>query len=208
MMTPPDDDLPGDDPEDGDEDGDDDALALEYAAVRRLIKLIGRLQWFSRIGQPLEAADIENARAYVDYLGFPELDIVGLETLEDAQDAGQTLDMNAPAWEAEEQLRAGLGVEAAQFIEEEELSQILQHINSIAAESATEALELASARLGTMPEDLGHSAVGGAVKASHLAALLLLADDDADHHAFAYHFKLFELGRWPIAIVGNSFFLL
>lgn len=204
MITPP----TGDLPEIEDDDGDEDALALEYAAVRRLIKLIGRLQWFSRLGQPLEAADYDNARAYVDYLGFPELDIVGLETFDDAQDAGETLDLNAPAWEAEEQLRAGLGVEAAQFIDEEELTQILQHVNSIAAESATEALELASARMGAMPEDLAHSAIGAAVKASHLAALLLLADDDADHHAFAYHFKLFELGRWPVAIVGNSFFLL
>lgn len=187
---------------------DEDDLALEYAAVRRLIKLLGTLQWFSRLGLPLEPADEDNARAYVDYLGFPEMDIVGLETVEDALDAGSTLDINSPAWEAEEQLRAGLSMEAAQFIDEEELNEILQHVNSIAAESATEALELATARLGPMPEDLAHSAIGAAVKAAHLAALLLLADDDADHHAFAYHFKLFELGRWPIAAAGNSFFLL
>lgn len=208
MILPPQDDAPDSFDRESADDQNTDDLALEYAAVRRLIKLLGRLQWFSRIGLPLEAADEDNARAYIDYLGFPEMDIVGLETLDDAQDAGDTLDMNSPAWEAEEQLRAALSVEAATYIDEEELNQILQHINSIAAESATEALELAAARMGPMPEDLAHSAVGAAVKAAHLAALLLLADDDADHHAFAYYFKLFELGRWPIATTGNSFFLL
>lgn len=183
-------------------------LSLEYAAVRRLVQLIGRMGWFSRIGLPLESADADNARAYMDYLGFPEVDIAVLETLEDAEDAASTLDMNAPAWEAEEQLRAALSMDAAQYIEEEELSQILQYINSIAAESASEALESAVPRLGPMPEDLANSAIGGAVKAAHLAALLLLAENDADHHAFAYYFKLFELGRWPVAITGNSFFIL
>jgi len=193
-------------PEDDADEAED--LSLEYAAVRRLVQLIGRMAWFSRLGLPLEATDEDNARAYMDYLGFPEVDIAVLETLEDAQDAGSTLDMNAPAWEAEEQLRAALGVEAAMYIDEEELSEILQYVNSIAAESAAEALESAVPRLGPMPEDLANSAIGAAVKAAHLAALLLLADNDADHHAFAYYFKLFELGRWPVAITGNSFFIL
>ncbi|MEM7568429.1 MAG: hypothetical protein AAF337_01410 [Pseudomonadota bacterium] len=194
---------------DGSEDDalDEDALALEFAAIRRLMKLVGRMPWFSRMGLPLEASDEDMARAYLDYLGFPEIDVVLVEDFESAQDAGDTLDMNAPAWEAEEQLRAALTQDAADFVPEEELTDILQYVNSAAAQSATEALDQVLPRLGPMPEDLANSAVGAAVKGAHLAALLLLADDDADHHAFAYQFKLFELGRWPIAITGNSFFL-
>ncbi|MEO0413303.1 MAG: hypothetical protein AAF221_15865 [Pseudomonadota bacterium] len=193
-----------DEPEAFDEEED---LALELAAVRRLLQLVGRMPWFSRMGLPLEASDEDMARAYLDYLGFPEIDIVLVDSFEAAEDAASTLDVNAPAWEAEEQLRAALTQEAAQMVPEDELAEILQYVNSAAAESATEAIEQVLPRLGPMPEDLATSAIGASVKAAHLAALLLLADDDADHHAFAYQFKLFELGRWPVAITGNSFFL-
>ncbi|MGD1953663.1 MAG: hypothetical protein ACFBZ9_00155 [Sphingomonadales bacterium] len=195
-----------DDITDEDSQAEDD-LALEVAAIRRLIQLIGRMPWFSRLGLPLEAADEDYARAYLDYLGFPEMDIVLVEDFETAEDVAQSLDMNAPAWESEEQLRAALTQDASMMVDEEDLQGILQFVNSAAAEGAGEALGEVLPRLGPMPEDLANSAVGAAVKAAHLAALLLIADSEADHHAFAYHFKLFELGRWPVAMSGNSFFL-
>ena len=37
--------------------------------------------------------------------------------------------------------------------------------------------------------------------AGHLAA----EDEDDEHHAFALKYRLFESGRWPIGVVGNSF---
>ena len=107
----------------------------------------------------------------------------------------------------EEQLRAALTLDASMMVDEEDLQGILQFENSAAAEGAGEAHGEEMPRLGPMTAALANSSVGAAVKAAQLAAQLLIADSEADHHAFAYHFKLFELGRWPGAMSGNSFFL-
>ena len=44
------------------------------------------------------------------------------------------------------------------------------------------------------------------IRDSYQAGLLLAAEDENDeHHIFALKYKLFELGRWPIGVLGNTF---
>jgi hypothetical protein len=35
--------------------------------------------------------------------------------------------------------------------------------------------------------------------------LLAAENEDDQHHAFALKYRLFESGRWPIGVIGNSF---
>ena len=47
---------------------------------------------------------------------------------------------------------------------------------------------------------------GAGAQAIYQAGLLLAAENEEDeHHVFALKYKLFESGRWPIGVVGNSF---
>ena len=55
-------------------------------------------------------------------------------------------------------------------------------------------------------EELIRAAVGAASQAIYQAGLLLAAENEEDqNHPFALKYRLFESGRWPIGVVGNSF---
>ncbi|MEX0645344.1 MAG: hypothetical protein WD076_08535, partial [Parvularculaceae bacterium] len=77
------------------------------------------------------------------------------------------------------------------------------------AEPAKEAMEQAASIWDVVDEGAQRLAVGAAVQAAHQAALALIAasdpEFDVEHHPFAAKFKLFEFGRWPVGVVGNSF---
>ena len=55
-------------------------------------------------------------------------------------------------------------------------------------------------------EELVRAATGAAVQVSHQRALLEAAAAPPDH-PFVHKFALFEAGRWPIAVIGESFHL-
>ncbi len=58
-------------------------------------------------------------------------------------------------------------------------------------------------------DDFGlvNAAAGAGVQACHNAALLLLAGRAEDDHPFALKYRLFERGRWPVALIGSSLHL-
>ena len=55
-------------------------------------------------------------------------------------------------------------------------------------------------------EALLNTAAGAALRACHNAALVLLAGE-AEDHALALEYALFEGGRWPVALTGQTFHL-
>jgi hypothetical protein len=189
-----------------DDDDDGEELGQDLLAVGRFAKLISAIPWFSVVGDELSREDLSNARAYLDALGFPDADVADVANWLDAEVAVHNPDWNPEWWEAEEQLRMGLLDDASGLHGEEAMVIALTHVTSVAAEVVQAAAEISARRTGNADEALIRAAAGAATQACYQAALVLAAGGEPDH-AFALKFKLFESGRWPLGIVGNTFHL-
>jgi hypothetical protein len=201
-----------DDFDDDDDDDEEAGEALwegdspELEALGRFAGLIERLPWFAMVGQPLSARDVEVARDYLDALGFPDTETVPLEDWLEAADAALNPDIDTSWWETEEQLRAGLTMDAVDALGEEALELALTHIARRVAATVKPQIELAAALTGGDDPELLQAALGAAAQACHQAALVLAAGAEPDH-PFAHKLRLYEQGRWPVSVVGGTFSL-
>jgi hypothetical protein len=180
--------------------------------VRRLADRFDRMPWFAHLGEPPTKEVRQRAERYVDALGFPEAELAILPTPEDAAMAAETLDWASPAWEAEELARADLSTRALELLSEEALDVALKIVTSKAGEAAREAMEETGALWDIGEQEVRNLAVGAAVQTASSAALAILAAEadpeiDLASHVFMHKLKLFELGRWPVSLVGHSFSL-
>jgi hypothetical protein len=208
-----------------DEDWQPDAdslLALEseiplLSVLREFSNRAVRARWFAELGEPFDAPTGQVARAYLDTLGFPDADALQVSDWDDALDAAVSLDLNTQAWEAEEQLRAALMDEVLSAVSEEGLGVMLAHLAAQLAEPVPEMVDEALMMADEAPDAIRDLAVGAAQQAAHGAALALLAaavqaatyDDmeageEALNHPLLLRYRLFELGRWPLALTGRT----
>jgi hypothetical protein len=189
---------------------DDEEEELELGqgliAVGRLARLVKSVPWFATVGDELDGKDLDNARAYLDALGFPEAEVADVANWLDAEVAARNPDWNPEWWEAEEQLRMALIDEATALHGDEPLMIALTHVTSTASDLVQAAATAAATRTGNADEGLIRAAAGAATQACYQAALVLAAEGEPEH-AFAAKFRLFESGRWPLGIVGNTFHL-
>jgi hypothetical protein len=175
-----------------------------------------RGRWFAELGEPFDDATAQIARAYLDGLGFPDAEAIAVLNWDDALDASESLDLNAEAWEAEEQLRAALMDDVLQNVSEEGLGVLLAHLAAQLAEILPEMIDEALMMADELPDTIRDLAVGSAQQAAHGAALALAAaviaaqEDDmqageeALNHPLLLRYRLFELGRWPLALTGRT----
>ncbi|MEM1379949.1 MAG: hypothetical protein AAGH41_04905 [Pseudomonadota bacterium] len=180
--------------------------------VRRLAEGFDRMPFFSHLGEPPTDAVRRSAQAYLDRLGFPDAELAILPTPEDVADAAETLDWASPAWEAEELARADLTARAAEVLSEDALEIALRMVTAKAGEAAKVSIEEEGAIWDIGDEALQRLAVGAVVQTATNAALSVLASEadpelDVADHLFTHKFKLFELGRWPVSVLGQSFSL-
>ena len=197
-------------------------MALEaeipvLTALRNFADEVVRLPWFTELGEIPDSRTKILARAYLDALGYPDADAVPVLNWDDALDAAASLDLNSEAWEAEEQLRAGLAATALQGISEEGLGVMLTHIASTLGPVLQDHVEEAIYMADELPDNIVDLAIGAGQQAAHGAALVLaaaaveamLADDmalgeEALNHPLMLKYRLFEQGRWPIALTGRT----
>lgn len=192
-----------------DEEIDDDAQPDidDYPTLRsvaRFNRLLSSVDWYGDVGEPVGTELARTARAYMDFSGFPHAELAAILTWSEAGEAAANTDWNSEWWEAEEQTRMGLIDTALTMITDEDLTMALTHVTATASPLLQHAAESWAEEQGIEDEELIRAAVGAGVQASYQAALVLAAAEE-DDHPFAVKFKLFELGRWPIAITGNSF---
>ncbi|MEM1410314.1 MAG: hypothetical protein AAGG79_06165, partial [Pseudomonadota bacterium] len=164
------------------------------------------------LGEPPTDQVRRVADAYLDRLGFPDAELAILPTPEDVADAAETLDWASPAWEAEELARADLNVRAMEALSEDAMEIALQMVTAKAGEAAKQSIEEEGAIWDIGDEAVMRLAVGAAVQTAANAALVVLAseavgDVDVGDHLFTHKLKLFELGRWPVSLIGQSFSL-
>ncbi|MBL4906129.1 MAG: hypothetical protein JKX94_01650 [Sneathiella sp.] len=187
---------------------DEDNVDLEkfptLTSVARFNKLLISVDWFRSVGLSLGSGTRDTAHAYMENLGFPNASVALIENWEEAAYAAATPDWNSEWWEAEEQLRTGLTSQALELMSEEDLTMALTHISATASPQIQNAVESLAEEQGIEDEELIRAAIGSAIQTCHQAALVLAAGEE-DTHPFALKYKLFEMGRWPIAITGNSF---
>ena len=193
------------------EDDFEDELDDDLFGDAALLSLIGRfsgglarIPWFTTLGAQLDLRVRGDAEAYLSALGFPDAEIALIRSFADASDAALNPGYDDPAWEAEEQLRAALLVEAAARFGDEAITLTLTHVAARAAPAVEAGVARAAALWDEHDESLLNAASGAAIQAAHGAALVLAAGAEEDH-PFVFKFRLFERGRWPIGIAGSSF---
>lgn len=180
--------------------------------VRRLSDGLTQMPWFAHLGEPPTDAVRQTADLYLDRLGFPDAELAILPTPDDAAAAAETLDWASPAWESEELARAEITGRALEVVSEEALEVAIRMITARAGEAAKESMAEEGAIWDIGEEAIKNIAVGAAVQCSVNAGLVVLASEaDPDievvEHLFTHKLKLFELGRWPVSVVGQSFSL-
>ena len=141
---------------------------------------------------------------YLNALGFPEVDVALVPDWDTALTLAENPHWDSAAWDAEEMLRAALSADVLERIHEQALSVVLTHVSTKAGAVLAELIQDVAALWELDDEAFLNAAAGAAVQATHQATLALAAEADEDH-PFLYKFKLFEVGRWPIGIVGSTF---
>ncbi len=188
-------------------DGDLEEIIEELPtliAVRDFADKLAHIPWFTSIGDELAPAHIDLARAYVNGLGFPQVDVALVPDWDSALTLMENPHWDSAAWDAEEMLRAALSADILERIHEQALNVVLNHVSAKAGEVLAASIQDVAALWELDDEAFLNAAAGAAVQAAHQATLALAAEADEDH-PFLYKFKLFEAGRWPIGIVGSTF---
>mgnify|MGYP001377930766 FL=1 len=166
------------------------------------------LFWFSRINQSLSDNDIELSEKYISAVGLPNSNISNVSDWNEAAGIAENPNWNSSWWEIEEQLKVSLITESLKYIQEDELSHALNHVTSQTAGQSLEAVafEKFTKDSGNIDyyQSFVNAATGMAIASSYQAALVLSASADQDH-PFSLKFQLFENGRLPIGIIGNTF---
>lgn len=193
-------------------DGPDDVIAqlldeipLLYKA-RAFAESLKDPAFFSRLGENLDAREIQLAEYYLDGLGMMGYTPAPLGDWNDAIAAAEALDTNPMGWEAEEMLRTGLMDEALLRLDERALEAAMNLVASALADHARESAEAAAFMDDILDESVINTAAGGLVKAANGALLVILAEKDSDDppHPFLARWRLFVRGRWPVGLAGST----
>ena len=177
------------------------------AAWPRFGRYLGRMPWFAAVGEPLGPALVHLARSYPAALGWPDVGVALAESAQDVIDALSDLEAAGPLRTQEDQLRRDLLARAcAGMADPERLFEAVEILKGLAAVTAGRAIEEDGAFPLDIESDLLDAAVGAAVAAT-VDAALVLARGGGSTHPFALRFRLFERGRWPLALIGATFHL-
>lgn len=175
----------------------------ELEPLARFARLIPNTPWFRHVGDPLDGPLVADCRGYAEGLGFPDADPAVIVLWEEAKGVLESTDLNPPAWEEEEQLRAALVATACETVEEAALTLALDFVAGVAADAAQRGAEDMRRFLQIEDEAFSRLAMGAGAQICHQAALVLVGDGGAEH-PFSLKYRLFEHGRWPLGIIGNS----
>ena len=110
-------------------------------SVRDFAQKTQTVRWFQEVGEAPDEELMTVARAYLDALGFPHVEIALIADWEDAESAAESPDWDTAGWEAEEQLRSALVSEALLDLSEEALSVALNHVSAAAGMGLQEHVE-------------------------------------------------------------------
>ena len=187
---------------------DQEIEIIRLTHIAKFTKKILDIDWFRRTNQPLSIHDKELSEKYISAIGFPEANISNVPGWSEAAGIAENPNWNSNWWEAEEQLRSALLAQSLESINDNELSHALNHVTTQTAGQSLEAV--AFDKFAEELDDLDYyqsfvnAAAGMAIASAYQAALVLSASAHEDH-PFSLKFQLFENGRLPLGIIGNTF---
>lgn len=179
--------------------------------IAKFAKRIETNNWFFRIGTPLSKKEKFFSNNYLSAIGFVYADPVYIQSPEEVSSIIESQDLNFDWQEIEEQLKTSLLIQSKKFVSDHELEQVF-------ADIAKKASKAVKDQLPNLANNIFHEnnfdkldiflnmIINNFTSASHQAALVLAAGEDSNH-PFAIKFELFEHGRIPIGITGNTFTL-
>jgi hypothetical protein len=169
------------------------------AGLQRFARQIPSESWFAALGDPLIEAEADEARLYLDGLGFTGAGVQPVADWAAARAKALSPDWDPAWWEAEERLRANLLAEAEAAFAEGALYQALTEVTTVAGDTLHGKAAVAASRAGVADPGLIRSAAGAAAMACYQAGLALAVGSRADQ-PFLAKYRLFAAGRWPLAI--------
>jgi hypothetical protein len=185
--------------------------ALDLSAITRFAAALGNASWFAAVGQELTEGEEREARDYLAALGLGQARLAMAPDWRAAEAATRSPAWNPAWWNAEEKERLALLETAASRWGEHGLMAALTRVTDEATRLTLGAAAVAATRDGVADAALTRVASGAATQAAYQAALALAAGalpaaTGADH-AFAIKYRLFAGGRWPLGLVGDTFYL-
>jgi hypothetical protein len=163
--------------------------------------------WFSAVGLPLDACEVDEARDYLSALGLPMAPRVEpVASWEHAERIIRNPSWDGTWWEREEHERRTLLARCFALHGEGVALEQLSLSAGVEHEVIHGAAALAASRAGMSDPALIRAAAGAASMAAHGLVLARLAKAREDH-LFVRKYRLFEGGRWPLGLVGGVFHL-
>jgi hypothetical protein len=174
--------------------------------VARFTPSLSRLSWFAAVGQDLTDGETKEARDYLSAIGLGRCALHAVPGWRGAEAVTRDPNWNHAWWDAEEKLRLALLDSLRAAWGEHVTMSALTRVTDEATRVTLGAASVAASRDGIADPALTRVAAGAATQAAYQAALARLAGAGEDH-PFAAKFRLFAAGRWPLGLIGNSFYL-
>jgi hypothetical protein len=163
--------------------------------------------WFSMLGEPLSADELQSVRQYLRGLAIE--DPLPVRSVADWTRAGGVIanpDWDQRWWVAEQRERARLHANASGMHGEGELLIALSRTLGESADAVHGAAAVAAARGGCTDAALIRAAAGALSQALDLGQLARLAGEN-DLHPFLVKHALFAGGHWPLGIVSGQYYV-
>lgn len=179
--------------------------------VARLSRLLPGIDWFGAAGQPVPPPLRAEALAYAEVLGVWGPELACPETWDDAAELVLAQDFDPDFWRAEAQIAEPLMDQALALLPAHDLRVALSHVSFSAAQLARAKAARLLAVCGRDDEEVllaaAQAAAAAAAQAGLALALQSAGSSDPGCALFLGKFALFERGRWPLGMIGNSLFL-
>ena len=159
------------------------------------------------MGEALTDAETAEAALYLTAIGRAGIVVARAPSWPDAKSIIDDPEWDRTWWREEERIRTELTEAAAGDYSRTAVHEALNRVAAAATETVEGATAIAASRFGIVDLGLIKSAAGAATQACHHAALAAMGASAADH-PFAMKFRLFEGGRWPLAILHDSYYIL
>lgn len=163
--------------------------------------------WFSAVGLPLDACEVDEARDYLEALGMRRVPRVEpVASWAHAERIIRNPAWDSAWWEREERERRELMARCFSLHGEGAALEQLGLSAGVEYEVIHSAAAVAAARAGVGDPALVRAASGAASMVANALVLARLAGAPEDH-LFVRKYRLFEGGRWPLGLVGGVFHL-
>jgi hypothetical protein len=191
----------------GDETENDDDFGTSAAVVwgQRFARMINEVRWFSALGEALRPNERQTAIAYGEALGSGAISVAVAADWKEAGEIAGPMQAGGN-FATENEMEAALIIAAAENLTEDELFGLLQAVRVLALRVVHPAAARAAMRARHRGPELVRNAAEAATQTCVQAALVLAAGTE-ESHPFVHKYHLFELGRWPLGMIGQTLHL-